>query len=149
MDSKNALVVFQGKKIRRKWFNDEWWFSVVDIIDVLMYCVSIYPAQLYDCKINTISEMQKYKASIGYSSHEIVGYAIKYAVLQGVSYVERHYTLSKKMKGHEHAISSDKKEMIGIIKSIEEAEQIRGLKHTLTEAEQKIKDKYKWCKHYA
>ena len=30
-----ALVVFQGKKIRRTWFNDEWWFSVVDIVEVL------------------------------------------------------------------------------------------------------------------
>ena len=35
MDSGKALVVFQGKKIRRTWFNDEWWFSVVDIIGVL------------------------------------------------------------------------------------------------------------------
>jgi hypothetical protein len=26
MDSEKALVVFQGKKIRRTWFNDEWWF---------------------------------------------------------------------------------------------------------------------------
>src|SRR3989344_497861 len=33
--SDKALVVFQGKKIRRTWFNDEWWFSVVDIIGVL------------------------------------------------------------------------------------------------------------------
>ena len=30
-----ALVVFQGKKFRRTWFNDEWWFSVVDIIGAL------------------------------------------------------------------------------------------------------------------
>ncbi|MBI2665988.1 Bro-N domain-containing protein, partial [Candidatus Woesearchaeota archaeon] len=30
-----ALVVFEGKNIRRAWFNDEWWFSVVDIIEVL------------------------------------------------------------------------------------------------------------------
>ncbi len=30
-----ALVVFQGKQIRRTWFNDEWWFSVVDIVGVL------------------------------------------------------------------------------------------------------------------
>src|SRR3990167_4143173 len=30
-----ALVIFQGTKVRRKWFNDEWWFSVVDIIGVL------------------------------------------------------------------------------------------------------------------
>ena len=34
-DSDKALVVFQGKKIRRTWFNDEWWFSVVDIVGVL------------------------------------------------------------------------------------------------------------------
>ena len=33
--SEKALVVFQGKKIRRTWFNDEWWFSVVDIIGAL------------------------------------------------------------------------------------------------------------------
>ena len=30
-----ALVVFQGKKIRRTWFNDEWWFSVIDIVRAL------------------------------------------------------------------------------------------------------------------
>ena len=35
MDSEKALVVFQGKKIRRTWFNDEWWFSVVDIVEAL------------------------------------------------------------------------------------------------------------------
>ena len=30
-----GLIVFQGNQIRRTWFNDEWWFSVVDIIGVL------------------------------------------------------------------------------------------------------------------
>ena len=34
-DSDKALVVFRGRKIRRTWFNDEWWFSVVDIIGAL------------------------------------------------------------------------------------------------------------------
>ncbi len=29
------LVVFQGRNIRRIWFNDEWWFSVIDIISTL------------------------------------------------------------------------------------------------------------------
>lgn len=35
MGQKNALVVFQNKKIRRVWFNEEWWFVAVDIIEAL------------------------------------------------------------------------------------------------------------------
>ena len=31
----NALIVFQGKNIRRTWHNDEWWFSIFDIISAL------------------------------------------------------------------------------------------------------------------
>ncbi|MBI4451714.1 Bro-N domain-containing protein [Candidatus Woesearchaeota archaeon] len=30
-----GLSVFQGKKIRRTWFNNEWWFVVEDIVSVL------------------------------------------------------------------------------------------------------------------
>ena len=35
MDSEKSLIVFQDKKIRRLWHNDEWNFSVSDIIAVL------------------------------------------------------------------------------------------------------------------
>ncbi|HLD04628.1 MAG TPA: Bro-N domain-containing protein [Candidatus Nanoarchaeia archaeon] len=35
MDEESALVVFQGNKIRRAWFNEEWWFVAVDIIAAL------------------------------------------------------------------------------------------------------------------
>ncbi len=35
MDPEKSLMIFQGKEIRRTWFNDEWWFSAVDIVAVL------------------------------------------------------------------------------------------------------------------
>ena len=34
-DSKNVLVVFEDKNIRRIWHNDEWYFSVVDVVESL------------------------------------------------------------------------------------------------------------------
>ncbi len=34
-DKDNRIVVFQEKSIRRTWYQDEWWFSVVDVCGVL------------------------------------------------------------------------------------------------------------------
>jgi len=35
MKDKNKLMVFQDKKIRRVWFKEQWYFSIVDIVKVL------------------------------------------------------------------------------------------------------------------
>jgi hypothetical protein len=35
MDSKDALVVFEGRNIRRTWNNSEWWFVLEDIVYIL------------------------------------------------------------------------------------------------------------------
>ncbi len=32
---RNRLAVFRGKEIRRILYNNEWWFSVVDVVGVL------------------------------------------------------------------------------------------------------------------
>ena len=34
-DEKNKLVVFQEKHIRRVWHNEEWWYSVIDIVGAI------------------------------------------------------------------------------------------------------------------
>ncbi|MEK6969619.1 MAG: Bro-N domain-containing protein [Nanoarchaeota archaeon] len=35
MNPETSLVIFQGKNVRRIWHNDEWWFSVIDIVAIL------------------------------------------------------------------------------------------------------------------
>jgi len=35
MVDENKLVIFQDKKIRRVWYADDWWFSVVDVVGAL------------------------------------------------------------------------------------------------------------------
>ncbi|MFC1697140.1 Bro-N domain-containing protein [Nanoarchaeota archaeon] len=35
MEKDKTLVVFQNKKIRRTWFNDEWWFVAIDLVEAL------------------------------------------------------------------------------------------------------------------
>ena len=35
MDKINSLVVFQDKKIRRVWHSEEWFFSVIDVVEAL------------------------------------------------------------------------------------------------------------------
>lgn len=31
----NKIVVFQEKQIRRVWHNEEWWFPVINVVEVL------------------------------------------------------------------------------------------------------------------
>ena len=35
MNLQNKIVLFQEKQIRRKWHENEWWFSIADVMGVL------------------------------------------------------------------------------------------------------------------
>jgi len=35
MEEDNKIIIFQETEIRRVWHNEEWWFSVIDVVEVL------------------------------------------------------------------------------------------------------------------
>jgi len=55
MDQDKALVVFQGKQIRRVWHNEEWCFSIIDVVSALE--ASILPKRYWsDLKAKLTNE---------------------------------------------------------------------------------------------
>lgn len=116
-----AIAVSTGMHKQKEIMNSRWIDD--DGANIIMHCISQYPAKLEDCNLGWMAKAGIYN---GYSSHEIEGKAIKYAVSMGAIFIERHFTLDKKSKGSDHIISSDVKEMKKIIKSIEEIEEIMG-----------------------
>jgi len=51
-DQDKSLIIFQDKKIRRIWYNEEWYFSVIDIIAVLTDQADYQKARKYWNKLN-------------------------------------------------------------------------------------------------
>jgi sialic acid synthase SpsE len=100
--------------------------------DVKYYCVSMYPPD--NNKLN-LSLLNKHPFN-GYSSHEINGIGIPLAAINGAEYIERHYTLNKKLKGSDHKLSSDKKELKEIIETVRIFKSMMGVnRKVLCEAE--------------
>lgn len=104
----------------------EWQY--INEFDIVMYCKSIYPANVNDINLVNFRILQDgLDNCIGYSSHDLKGFAISCAVCLGAQYIERHYTLDKTMKGSDHStVSSDFEEMKKIIEDVRYAEEIMG-----------------------
>lgn len=58
----DKMVVFKGKKIRRVLHNDEWWFSVADVVEAL--ADSLDPRQYIKRMRQRDSELNSYWGTI-------------------------------------------------------------------------------------
>lgn len=72
-----------------------------------LYCVSKYPAQLEDLKLNSV-DFTKYS---GFSDHTIGITAAMAAFSRGADIIEKHFTLDKKMYGPDHSGSMTPQEL--------------------------------------
>ena len=93
----------------------------------LMQCTSAYPAPYDEINLNVISTLRNsFKLKIGFSDHSLGVQASIAAVALGAKFIEKHLTLSKKLKGPDHRASLDPSEFKFMVQSIRIVEKVLG-----------------------
>jgi N,N'-diacetyllegionaminate synthase len=105
----------------------------------LMQCTSAYPAPYDEINLNTIATLKSiFKLNIGFSDHSLGVQASIAGVALGAKVIEKHLTLSKKLKGPDQRASLDPKEFKLMVQSIRIVEKILGSKiKKITKSEKK------------
>lgn len=95
---------------------------------VLLHCISAYPvSSLTFLHLNTIRALkERYCCPVGFSDHTLGIEAGKYAVAVGASVIEKHFTLSRKSKGPDHALSIEPQQMKDMIAGIRTVSEMIG-----------------------
>ena len=91
----------------------------------IMHCTSSYPCKEEDVNLNIIKTLsERYSIPVGLSGHYVQGSgAIECAaVVLGASWVERHFTLDRTMKGSDQSSSLEPVGMQRVVKSIRSVE---------------------------
>lgn len=93
----------------------------------LLKCVSGYPARPEDMNLITISNMEKlFNCSIGLSDHTLgIGVSIA-AVALGAKVIEKHFTLSRKLKTPDNFFSIEPDELKNLVENIRMTEKAIG-----------------------
>lgn len=79
---------------------------------VILYCVSGYPTPANECNINTIQTLKnRFKKNlIGLSDHTNNNYSSLAATVKGVTAIEKHFILSKRIHSEDSSFSIEPKE---------------------------------------
>ena len=86
---------------------------------ILLHCTSNYPADIKDVNLKAMNALRdKFSVPVGYSDHTKGIEVSLAAVAIGACVIEKHFTLSKKMKGPDHKASIEPDEFSKLVKKI-------------------------------
>jgi sialic acid synthase SpsE len=94
-----------------------------------LHCNNAYPTPPTDVNMNTIQQMsldKRYKT--GFSDHTISTLTPALAVAAGATVIEKHFTLSKFLKGPDHPFAVEPHELKTMVDNIRYAETCMGVK---------------------
>ena len=97
---------------------------------ILMHCTSSYPLPYEDVNLLVLNRFKELftnnNLEIGYSDHTVDNRVSIASLHYGVSYIEKHFTLNKSMRGPDHYQSMVESELRELIKELEINSTIRG-----------------------
>lgn len=105
----------------------------------LLKCVSNYPASPQDMNLRTIPDMsRRFACPVGISDHTLgIGVSIA-AVALGAVVIEKHFTLSRRLKGPDSFFSIEPHELKALVENVRIAEEALGeVSYGLTPGERK------------
>jgi pseudaminic acid synthase len=104
---------------------------------ILLRCVSSYPAKPEEMNLKTIPHMKElFSCPVGISDHSLGIGASVCAVVLGASVVEKHFTLSRKIKTPDSFFSMEPDELKQLVENIRIAEKALGkVSYGVTEQE--------------
>lgn len=106
---------------------------------ILLKCVSSYPAKPEEMNLKSIPHMEKmFKLPVGLSDHTLGIGASVAAVSLGARVIEKHFTLSRRMKTPDSFFSAEPAELKNLVREIRIAEKAVGrARYGLTAGERK------------
>jgi len=103
----------------------------------LLKCVSNYPADPEDMNLRTMEDMKKrFKCCVGLSDHTMGSTVPVAAVALGAMVIEKHFTLSRKIKTPDSFFSLEPQELKELVNNVRVAEKaVGGISYALSSAE--------------
>ena len=93
----------------------------------ILQCNTEYPTPLEDVNLAAMDTIRnKFNTSVGYSDHTLGIDASLYAAARGAAVIEKHFTISRDMKGPDHMASIEPEELKIMIQKIRQIEVING-----------------------
>jgi sialic acid synthase SpsE len=103
-------------------------FKKANVPLALLHCISAYPVPSHkDLHLSTIRAIEeRYGCPTGFSDHTTGIEAPTFAIAAGAVLIEKHFTLSKKAEGPDHALSTEPEEMKTMIESMRRVQEMMG-----------------------
>ncbi|MBC3936356.1 N-acetylneuraminate synthase [Undibacterium sp. CY7W] len=105
--------------IWRGWSDPAWRASLQGRV-TLLHCTSQYPTSMNEVNLKAMDTLRVFGLPVGYSDHTEGILIPVAAVARGATFIEKHFTLDRKMPGPDHRASLEPAELAQMVKQIRE-----------------------------